>query len=162
LFGLLIEPKWFLSAQVMPAPSWSLRIAAFTMAVHRSETMRLYEAVLREFPTYERKDEVLFNLAYNLYEVGRREPAVQRYEELLRDYPSSRFVPDTLIQLGNHAFDVTNSLERREPTSGPGSRRAPRSSPTPSQAGLVRLQRGATGQALDKLKETVEFSGNRK
>src|SRR5689334_20026446 len=32
--------------------------------LYRSETMRLYETVLREYPSYERKDEVLFALGY--------------------------------------------------------------------------------------------------
>ena len=128
--------------------------------LYRSETMRLYEAVLREFPTYERKDEVLFNLAYNLYEVGRRDPAVQRYEELLRDYPSSRFVPDTLIQLGNHAFDVTNSLERARSFY---ERAWQSKNPKIKSYALYKLawcdfNAGQPKRALEKLKETVDFS----
>ncbi|MCA0449396.1 MAG: tetratricopeptide repeat protein, partial [Proteobacteria bacterium] len=79
--------------------------------LYRSETMRLYETILREYPSYERKDEVLFNLAYNLYETGKRDGAVKRYEELLKSYPGSKFVPDTYVQLGNHYFDVANVLE---------------------------------------------------
>lgn len=80
--------------------------------LYRSETMRLYETILREYPSYERKDEVLFNLAYNLYETGKRDGAVKRYEELLKSYPGSKFVPDTYVQLGNHFFDVANVLEK--------------------------------------------------
>lgn len=80
--------------------------------LYRSETMRLYETILREYPSYERKDEVLFNLAYNLYETQKRDQAVKRYEELLKSYPGSKFVPDTYVQLGNHYFDVANVLEK--------------------------------------------------
>jgi len=80
--------------------------------LYRSETMRLYETILREYPSYERKDEVLFNLAYNLYETNKRDGAVKRYEELLKSYPGSKFVPDTYVQLGNHYFDVANVLEK--------------------------------------------------
>lgn len=78
----------------------------------RSESMRLYETILREYPTYERKDEVLFNLAYNQYEIGKRDIAVKRYEELLKGYPGSKFVSDTYLQLGNHYFEVANVLEK--------------------------------------------------
>ncbi|MFZ5468444.1 MAG: tetratricopeptide repeat protein [Myxococcota bacterium] len=78
--------------------------------LYRSETMRLYETILREYPAYERKDEVLFSLGYNQYEVGKRDSAVKRYEELIRNYPKSKFVPDTYVQLGNHYFDVVNDL----------------------------------------------------
>ncbi len=80
--------------------------------LYRSETMRLYETILREHPSYDRKDEVLFSLAYNLYEIGKRDQAVKRYEELIKNYPGSTFVPDTYIQLGNHYFDIANDLSK--------------------------------------------------
>ncbi len=81
--------------------------------LYRSETMRLYETILREYPSYERKDEVLFSLGYNLYEIGKKDQAVKRYEELIKHYPGSKFVADTYVQLGNHYFDVANVLARQ-------------------------------------------------
>ncbi len=80
--------------------------------LYRSETMRLYETILREYPSYERKDEVLFNLAYNQYDLGKKDQAVKRYEELLKAYPGSKFVPDAFVQLGNHYFEVAANLEK--------------------------------------------------
>ena len=76
--------------------------------LYRSETMRLYETILRDYPTYERKDEVLFSLGYNLYEIGKRGEAVKRYEELTKNYPDSGFLADAYVQLGNHWFDNNN------------------------------------------------------
>jgi TolA-binding protein len=81
----------------------------------RMNTMRLYEEILKDYPTYERKDEVLFNLAYNLYETGKKDPAVKRYEELIKGYPDSKLVPDAYIQLGNHHFE-NNALAKAEDT----------------------------------------------
>lgn len=78
----------------------------------RSETMRLYEDILRKYADYERRDEVLFNLAQNLYDTGRRDDALKRYEELLKSFPSSRFAPDAYVQLGNHFFEVANVLAK--------------------------------------------------
>ncbi len=78
--------------------------------LYRSETLRLYETVLREYPSYDRKDEVLFDLGYNLYEIGKKDQAVKRYEELMKGYPNSKFIGDTYVQLGNHYFDVANNL----------------------------------------------------
>ncbi|MCY1033701.1 tetratricopeptide repeat protein [Corallococcus sp. BB11-1] len=72
---------------------------------YRADTMRIYEDILREYPEYPARDEVLFSLGYNLYELNRREDAVARYEELIRDFPRSQFVPDAYIQLGNHYFE---------------------------------------------------------
>lgn len=80
--------------------------------LYRSETMRLYETILREYPAYERKDEVLFSLGYNLYEINKKEQAVKRYEELVKNYPNSKFIADTFVQLGNHYFDVANDLPK--------------------------------------------------
>ncbi|MFP2931916.1 tetratricopeptide repeat protein, partial [Pyxidicoccus sp. 3LG] len=72
---------------------------------YRAETMTIYEDILRAYPQYPQRDEVLFSMGYNLYELGRRDAAVARYEELIRDFPKSQFVPDAYIQLGNHYFE---------------------------------------------------------
>ncbi|WP_224248967.1 tetratricopeptide repeat protein [Hyalangium gracile] len=72
---------------------------------YRAETMSLYEDILRDYPQYELRDEVLFSQAYNLQELNRGPEAVKRYEELIRDFPKSQFVPDAYIQLGNHYFE---------------------------------------------------------
>lgn len=128
--------------------------------LYRSETMRLYEAVLREYPTYERKDEVLFNLAYNLYETGHREEAVQRYEQLLQEYPGSKFAPDTFIQLGNHAFEVANALDRARAYY---ERAWQSSNPKIRSYALYKLawcdfNGGQPKRALEKLKETIDYA----
>jgi tetratricopeptide (TPR) repeat protein len=81
---------------------------------YRAETMSLYEDILRDYPQYELRDEVLFSQAYNLYELNRREEAVKRYEELIREFPKSQFVPDAYIQLGNHYFDNNKLLPARQ------------------------------------------------
>lgn len=78
----------------------------------RSETMRLYETILREYPGYDRKDEVLFSLGYNLYETNKKEQGVKRYEELIKGYPGSKFVADAYVQLGNHYFEVADNLTK--------------------------------------------------
>jgi tetratricopeptide (TPR) repeat protein len=81
---------------------------------YRAETMSLYEDILRDYPQYELRDEVLFSQGYNLYELNRREEAVKRYEELIREFPKSQFVPDAYIQLGNHYFDNNKLMPARQ------------------------------------------------
>jgi tetratricopeptide (TPR) repeat protein len=81
---------------------------------YRAETMSLYEDILRDYPQYELRDEVLFSQGYNLYELNRREEAVKRYEELIRDFPKSQFVPDAYIQLGNHYFENNKLAPARQ------------------------------------------------
>jgi len=77
---------------------------------YRAEAIKVYESILKEYPSYDRRDEVLFALGYQLYDLGRQEQGIERYQELIRSYPQSRLVPDTYLQLGNHYFDVANDL----------------------------------------------------
>lgn len=128
--------------------------------LYRSETMRLYETILREYPAYDRKDEVLFNLAYNLYETGKRDGAVKRYEELLKGYPGSKFVPDTYVQLGNHYFEVANVLEKAKTYY---EKAFASNNPKIKSYALYKLawcdfNAGEHEKALKKLQQTVEFA----
>jgi tetratricopeptide (TPR) repeat protein len=128
--------------------------------LYRSETMRLYETILREYPAYERKDEVLFSLGYNLYEIGKKDAAVKRYEELIKHYPGSKFVADTYVQLGNHYFDVANNLSRAKEMYEKAF-----ASPNPKikSYALYKLawcdfNAGEHEKALKKLQDVVEFA----
>ena len=77
----------------------------------RKESLRLYQIILKNYPGYERKDEVLFVVAYNLYEAGQKPEAIQNYNTLIKQYPKSRFVPDAYVQMGEHFF-ASNDLTR--------------------------------------------------
>ncbi len=128
--------------------------------LYRSETMRLYETILREYPTYERKDEVLFNLAKNQYDTGKRDQAIKRYEELLKSYPGSRFVADTYIELGNHYFEVANVLEKARTYY---EKAYASTNPRIKSYALYKLawcdfNAGDHEKALAKLQQTIEFA----
>lgn len=128
--------------------------------LYRSETMRLYETILREYPTYERKDEVLFNLAYNQYDIGKKDLAVKRYEELLKSYPGSKFVSDTYVQLGNHYFEVANILEKAKTYY---EKAFASTNPKIKSYALYKLawcdfNAGEHEKALKKLQDVVEFT----
>ncbi|WP_163989191.1 tetratricopeptide repeat protein [Pyxidicoccus caerfyrddinensis] len=81
---------------------------------YRAETMAIYEDILRAYPKYPQRDEILFSMGYNLYELGRRDTAVARYEELIKDFPKSEFVPDAYIQLGNHYFENNKLIPAKQ------------------------------------------------
>ncbi len=74
----------------------------------RGRAMEAYARLLKTFPKYERRDEVLFSLAYDLEDVGRGDDAVTQYRTLIRDFPKSKYAPDAWLELGNHAFDKGN------------------------------------------------------
>jgi tetratricopeptide (TPR) repeat protein len=74
----------------------------------RAKATDVYARLLKGFPRYERRDEVLFSLAYDLEDVGRGDEAVAQYRMLIRDFPKSRYAPDAWLEVGNHAFDKGN------------------------------------------------------
>src|ERR1041384_22548 len=78
---------------------------------YRKEALKLYQIILKDYPSYERKDEVLFVVAYNLYEAGSKAEAIQNYNTLIKQYPQSKFVPDAYVQMGEHFF-ISNDLTR--------------------------------------------------
>ncbi len=81
--------------------------------LYRQEALRKYEEILKEFPNYDRLDEVLFAYAYNKYEVGQKELAVEKYAELIKKFPNSRFVPDAYLQMGEHFFNTNQLIKAR-------------------------------------------------
>jgi tetratricopeptide (TPR) repeat protein len=58
----------------------------------------------------ERNDEIRFQLAYALYEIGEKKEAVEIYSEVARLFPNSRFAAQANLQLGEHWFDA-NELD---------------------------------------------------
>lgn len=83
-------------------------------ALIKRNALRLYEKVLREYPRYERNDEVLFYLGYNEYEAGKRKRAVKRYRTLIKRFPRSRLVAEAYLQLGEHFFNDNNVLKAKK------------------------------------------------
>ncbi|MDF1563516.1 MAG: tetratricopeptide repeat protein [Deltaproteobacteria bacterium] len=72
--------------------------------LYRTEAIKLYRRILKDFETYPRNDEVLFNLAFNMYETDKKDEGVALYWDLIKRYPRSRFVPDAYLQMGEHFF----------------------------------------------------------
>ncbi|HUB06423.1 MAG TPA: tetratricopeptide repeat protein, partial [Myxococcales bacterium] len=79
--------------------------------LYRQQAIELYQKILADYQSYPRNDEVLFNLAYNLYDMDKKKEAIARYWDLIRQHPDSKFVPDAYVQLGEHFFK-SNDLER--------------------------------------------------
>ncbi|GAB4294878.1 MAG: hypothetical protein Kow0090_09690 [Myxococcota bacterium] len=75
---------------------------------YQGNALVIYERILREFPDYPRKDEVLFVLGYNKYDAGKKLEGVRHLWDLTKQYPTSRFAPDAYLQLGEHFFNTNN------------------------------------------------------
>ncbi len=80
----------------------------------RGRVVEIYEQILKDAPKYERNDEILFSLGYNLHELGKQPEAIKKYQELIKRFPDSRFVSDTYVQLGDHYFNSNNLAKAKE------------------------------------------------
>lgn len=78
--------------------------------LYAAEAVRLYEGVLEDAPSYERRDEVRFNLASAKMESQRGDDARSELRSLLESSPNSPFAGDALLLLGNDAFDRLNDV----------------------------------------------------
>ncbi len=79
----------------------------------KKNALRLYQRVLRRYPSYPRNDEVLFNLGNNEYEDGKKKRAVRRFQMLIKRFPNSRLVADSHLLLGEHYFNANQVNKAR-------------------------------------------------
>ncbi|MBI3071753.1 MAG: tetratricopeptide repeat protein [Deltaproteobacteria bacterium] len=70
----------------------------------QGRAVKIYERIVKSFPSYKRLDEVLYFLGYAYQELGRIRDAEDRFREILRDIPTSDYAPDALMALAEHAW----------------------------------------------------------
>lgn len=106
--------EWHEAGSKGPQPQLE-KIAEYAEAkVFKDEALKLYERLLDNYPDYERKDEVLYNLGSSLYESGDKKRGVEMYWTLIKQFPKSDFTPDAWLQLGEHFFNankVSNAVK---------------------------------------------------
>ncbi len=67
-------------------------------------SVQLLDKVLREYPTYEHTDKVLYLMAYCLQEQNDDDRALLYYEHLIKDTPESDYVPEAYVRMGEIYF----------------------------------------------------------
>ena len=71
----------------------------------RSQAVDMYKKIIDEYPNYPGRDQVLFYLAYTLWDMDRKEESLRFYRSLIVNYPNSKFVPDAYLAFGEFYFD---------------------------------------------------------
>ena len=69
-----------------------------------SETISLYEEILRGNPDYALNDDVLYQLARAYESSGQREKEIQTLDRLVRSYPQSKHIPEVQFRRGESLF----------------------------------------------------------
>lgn len=70
----------------------------------RQAALRTYARLLQDYPDFQRRDEVLFSLAFGLEEMRQFDRARQVYFELIKAYPNSRFIPHAYLSFAEYYF----------------------------------------------------------
>lgn len=97
--------QWHESGAKGEQPKLEAIAEADESGLYKRQALKLYEEILGEYPTYHRKDEVLYNLGSSLYEAGNKTEGVKRYWELIKQYPNSDYAADAWLELGEHFFN---------------------------------------------------------
>ncbi len=74
----------------------------------REDSIRTYATLVRDHPSFNRMDEVLFSLAFALQEVDQFDKARSVYRRLIKDYPKSRFVPNAYLSFAEYYFNQSD------------------------------------------------------
>ncbi len=75
---------------------------------YQEETIKRYREIAKRFSRADNLDEIRYFLAYNLTEMGRGEEGVEEYTKIITDFPSSAYVPDALVNIGDYYFELND------------------------------------------------------
>jgi tetratricopeptide (TPR) repeat protein len=68
------------------------------------EAIEIYKRLLAEYPSYERNDQVRYQMARAYDELGRTEEAMEVMEQLVADLPHSRYFDEVQFRRGEYFF----------------------------------------------------------
>ena len=77
-----------------------------------SESVKTYQQIEREHPTFKDLDQVLFALGYLLSQMGDRDEGYQYYAKLVLQRPNSDRIPDAYLNIGDYFFDTKNDFQQ--------------------------------------------------
>lgn len=78
------------------------------------KAIRLYKKLLKQFPLYEHKDQVLYQLSRAYEEVGQIEQAMKVMNKLIRKYPNSRHFPEVQFRRAEYFFTRKKFLDAED------------------------------------------------
>jgi len=71
----------------------------------RLKAIELYKQISKEYPNYPGRDQVLFYLAYSLWDMEKYKEALTTYRQMIKNYPNSKYVPDAYLAFGEYYFE---------------------------------------------------------
>jgi len=78
------------------------------------EAVELYKKLLSDYPTYERNDQVLYQMSRTYEEMGRVEEAMETMDRLVRVYPRSHYIDEVQFRRAEYFFTRRRYLDAEE------------------------------------------------
>ncbi len=78
------------------------------------EAVELYKKLLNDYPTYERNDQVLYQMSRTYEEMGRVEEAMETMDRLVRVYPRSHYIDEVQFRRAEYFFTRRRYLDAEE------------------------------------------------
>ena len=78
------------------------------------EAIELYKKLLKDYPTYERNDQVLYQMSRAYEELGRVDEAMQVMDRMVREYPHSRYIDEVQFRRAEYFFTRRRYLDAEE------------------------------------------------
>jgi tetratricopeptide (TPR) repeat protein len=76
----------------------------------QERSIKLYQNILKSYPTYARADQATFFLGSAQTDIGQTKAGVSSFKRLIKLYPDSSFKTDALILIGEYYFDQNEAF----------------------------------------------------
>jgi tetratricopeptide (TPR) repeat protein len=77
----------------------------------QKNAIRLYDDILRNYPQYQRADQVLFFLGSAYQEINEPDKAKTQFVRLTKEYSNSQYVAAAWVQIGEYFFDRNKAYD---------------------------------------------------
>ncbi|MBW1808334.1 MAG: tetratricopeptide repeat protein [Deltaproteobacteria bacterium] len=71
----------------------------------RQKAIDLYKKIANTYTSFPGRDQVLFYLAYSLWDIEKYKEALTTYRQMIKAYRNSKYVPDAYLAFGEYYFD---------------------------------------------------------
>jgi tetratricopeptide (TPR) repeat protein len=78
------------------------------------EAIELYKKLLRDYPQYQRNDQVLYQMSRAYEELGRIEEAMEVMDTLVREFPQSRYMDEVQFRRAEYFFTHRKYLDAED------------------------------------------------
>ena len=78
------------------------------------EAIALYEKLIKDYPSYDRNDQVLYQMSRAYEELGQVDPAMKVMDRLVKEYPKSRYLDEVQFRRAEYLYTRRHYLDAED------------------------------------------------